>query len=223
MDLPDFVRDEFKDFYRDMFYYQVAKAKKKVVFMEYGWDMGWCDPCAGDPLTASEQLTLGATWVNPAPPLPMTPREKIGEQNYRVRSGDTLFAIARKHKVSVAQLRDRNKLRSTKIVGGMNLVVPTADYKPMPVVRARPTYITRLHAVYNADTFPEDLVFQSTGDKSNFQGRYVLRKPWKGKADDCPAAKAYFENLAKLKAKRVDNLVELTGWDLDECRKKAGL
>ena len=218
MDLPQFVRGEFKDFYRDMFYYQVAKAKKKAVFMEYGWDMGWCDPCAGDPLTPSEQLTLGCRWVSPD--------EFAGtadnESNYRVKSGDTLFAIARKNKVSVQQLRGRNNLRGSNIAAGATLVIPSPDFRPVGAL-TRPTYITRLHAVYNAETFPEDLVFQATSDKQNFQGRYVLKTPWKGKADACPGAKTYLDQLKDLKGKRVDNLVELTGWDLAECRKKAGL
>ena len=46
----------------------------------------------------------------------------------------------------------------------------------------------RLHLRYDGQHFPEDLVFQETGDRSNFQGRYVLRHPWTGKAD-CPAGK----------------------------------
>jgi len=221
MDLPQFVRSEFKDFYRDMFYYQVAKAKKKAVFMEYGWDMGWCDPCAGDPLTPSEQLTLGCTWIK-AGPGKVDASAKAKESEYRVQSGDTVFSIARKKNVSMQQLRARNNLAASRIFTGQTLVVPSADYKPVFSV-PRPTYVTRLHAVYNAETFPEDLVFQATSDKKNFQGRYVLKTPWKGKADACPAAKTYLETLQKLKGQRVDNLVELTGWDLAECRKKAGL
>ena len=41
-------------------------------------------------------------------------------------------------------------------------------------------FITRLHVRYDAAHFPEDLVFQETADRENFQGRYVLRHPWTG-------------------------------------------
>jgi len=37
-----------------------------------------------------------------------------------------------------------------------------------------------MHLRYDAAHFPEDLVFQETGDRGNFQGRYVLRHPWTG-------------------------------------------
>jgi hypothetical protein len=52
----------------------------------------------------------------------------------------------------------------------------------------RPTqnaFVTRLHVRYDAEHFPEDLVFQETADRANFQGRYVLRHAWKGE-DSCP-------------------------------------
>ena len=51
-------------------------------------------------------------------------------------------------------------------------------------------FVTRLHVRYDAAHFPEDLVFQETADRSNFQGRYVLRHPWKGEAQ-CEAAARY--------------------------------
>ena len=45
--------------------------------------------------------------------------------------------------------------------------------------------------------FPEDLVFQETGDRANFQGRYVLRHPWAG-GDACEAARRYLVDPAGL-------------------------
>src|SRR5262249_35726110 len=35
----------------------------RVVFQEYAWDLGWCDPCAADPLSTEELRKLGARWV----------------------------------------------------------------------------------------------------------------------------------------------------------------
>jgi hypothetical protein len=34
-----------------------------------------------------------------------------------------------------------------------------------------------MHLRYDANSFPEDLVLLETGDRANFQGRYVLRYP----------------------------------------------
>jgi hypothetical protein len=39
----------------------------RVVFTEYAWDMRWCDPCVGTPMTAKELVELGARWVAPDP------------------------------------------------------------------------------------------------------------------------------------------------------------
>jgi Na+-translocating ferredoxin:NAD+ oxidoreductase RnfD subunit len=72
-------------------------------------------------------------------------------------------------------------------------------------------FVTRLHARYDAAHFPEDLVFQETANTENFQGRYVLRHPWKGEAN-CPEGERYREELAERRAKQRANVVELTGW-----------
>ncbi len=47
--------------------------------------------------------------------------------------------------------------------------------------------MTRLHVRYDAEHFPEDLMLKVTGNRTNFQGRYVLQRAWSGGAD-CPAA-----------------------------------
>jgi len=41
-------------------------------------------------------------------------------------------------------------------------------------------YLTRLHLRYDERTHPEDLRFEVTDNRENFQGRYVLRRPFKG-------------------------------------------
>ena len=83
-------------------------------------------------------------------------------------------------------------------------------------------FLTRLHLRYDAEHFPEDLVFQETGDRTNFQGRYVLRHPWAGKSD-CPAAKQYRETLAARQKTEADTLANLTGWDIQDIYKKMGV
>ncbi len=83
--------------------------------------------------------------------------------------------------------------------------------------------LTRLHLRYNSETFPEDLIFTETGDKQNFQGRYVLRHPWVGGPDECGMALSYFEELEQRREDEAHNLADLTGWELWEIRQKYGL
>ena len=64
MDLPLYVKDRFQDFYREMFDRAVKKADMRAVFLEYAWDMNWCDPCAADPLSFEELRSLGVFWVS---------------------------------------------------------------------------------------------------------------------------------------------------------------
>jgi len=151
MDVPEFVKAEFPDFYRAMFATQVEREGMEVVFTEYAWDMGWCDPCASAPLSPDELKGLGVFWL-----------DDVGAQT---------------------------------------------------------PFITRLHVRYDAAHFPEDLVFQETADRANFQGRFVIRHEWKGTAD-CPGARAYRAGLAERRAKEARTLADLTGWDLGKIRGK---
>jgi hypothetical protein len=83
-----------------------------------------------------------------------------------------------------------------------------------------PVMLTRLYVRYSAATFPEDLTFQKTQGQQNFQGRYVLRHPWAGSEDTCPAAKSYFDDLRQRRA--TEALADLMGWNIDEIYQKAG-
>jgi hypothetical protein len=86
-----------------------------------------------------------------------------------------------------------------------------------------PVMLTRLHVRYTPDTFPEDLMFQETGDRANYQARYVLRHPWPGKPDECPEAKLYFDQVAQRQSKEAGALAELTGWDVNRIRGRMDL
>jgi len=63
VDVPLYVKDEFGPFYKALFERSVAKANMHAVFVEYAWDMGWCDPCAADPMSNEEVAELGARWI----------------------------------------------------------------------------------------------------------------------------------------------------------------
>lgn len=168
VDIPPYVEARFADFYRDMFSTKVAQAGGHGVFLEYAWDMGWCDPCAANPLSAAELRELGVFWLDPREnPVPM------------------------------------NRGR----------VLPP---------QAQNVFVTRLHVRYDAESFPEDLLFQTTGDRSNFQGRYVMRHPWEG-TSSCEAADRYRRNLRERQQREASTLAELTGWDLAEIREEMNL
>jgi hypothetical protein len=66
MDLPVRVKERFADFYRAMFDEQTRRENGDVLFLEYAWDMNWCDPCAADPLSHDELRELGVFWLGAA-------------------------------------------------------------------------------------------------------------------------------------------------------------
>jgi hypothetical protein len=51
-EIPVFIKDEFGDFYTEMFEKSYTDQNRNVAFLEYAWDMRGCDPCAADPLTS---------------------------------------------------------------------------------------------------------------------------------------------------------------------------
>jgi hypothetical protein len=87
--------------------------------------------------------------------------------------------------------------------------------------QASNVFISRLHVRYDNAHFPEDLVFQETADRANFQGRYVLRHAWTG-GDSCGATAGYRESLRERHAREAEQLARLTGWNLADIRKKMG-
>ncbi len=88
---------------------------------------------------------------------------------------------------------------------------------------ARPAMLTRLHLRYTPETLPEDLMFQETQDRQNFQARYVLRHAWNGDATACAEAKPYFDSVAKRQETEAQTLATLTGWDVNQIRGRMNL
>ncbi|HYS05743.1 MAG TPA: DUF2330 domain-containing protein [Candidatus Dormibacteraeota bacterium] len=181
MEIPEYVKESFPDFYKAMFNRQVQRENGRAVFTEYVWNMGWCDPCAADPLSPQEMRALGVFWLDDP-----GSRQGVGP-GFGGKAPGWGFGRA----------------PASRPAGGPTQVI-----------------LTRLHLRYSAETFPEDLVFQETGDQQNFQGRYVLQHPWTGAPDACPAAAGYFEELQARREKRAETLANLTGWDIDAVRSK---
>lgn len=161
-EIPLYVKDTFDNFYRDLFIQQVKRESERSAFLEYAWDMNWCDPCAADPLSAEELRGLGVFWQ---------------DDNGRVGN-------------------DKGQ--------------------------AQHVFLTRLHVRYDAAHFPEDLLFQETSDRANFQARYILRHPWTG-TDECPAATAYRRQLRERYEREAQTLATLTGWNIGKIRKAMNL
>ncbi|TND05048.1 MAG: hypothetical protein FD123_3668 [Bacteroidetes bacterium] len=73
-------------------------------------------------------------------------------------------------------------------------------------------YFTRLHVTYDRATFPQDLQFQETPNKEQFQARYVITHPASG-SFDCKEANTYLIDLQKRRQQEISNMVALAGWD----------
>ena len=66
VEIPTYIKGEFGAFYRALFETQVRKDGMKAVYLEYAWNMSWCDPCAADPIPDDKLAELGAFWVKQA-------------------------------------------------------------------------------------------------------------------------------------------------------------
>ncbi len=89
--------------------------------------------------------------------------------------------------------------------------------------RSRPlqssTFITRLHVRYSRAQFAEDLVFQETSNRDNFQGRYVMNHPYRGTLT-CAAAQNYQRKVTDRQQQEAQNLAKLTGWNIADIKKQ---
>jgi hypothetical protein len=168
VNIPEFVKGEFSDFYKSMFSTSYDRENRNVAFLEYAWNMGNCDPCSADPLNPEELKQAGVFWLE----------QPIGN----------------------------NKAQS--IWGGR---------RPMPM--SSNVFITRLHVRYTRDKFPEDLMFQDTNNQENFQGRYVMQHPYLNETN-CDAGKQYRAGLPKRFDQEAQTLSKLTGWKIEDIRKK---
>jgi hypothetical protein len=167
-EVPEFIQRDFGPFYKATFNEAHKREDYRALLTEYFWDMGWCDPCAANPLSREELQHLGVFW--------------LGE-----RGGVPPGAYGR-----------------GRFGGG-----------------AVPVVLTRLHVRYDSEHFPEDLMFQETGDRQNFQARYVIRHPWRG-SDECEGATQYRQQLKERLAREAQGVASLTGWDLATVYQKMG-
>ncbi len=89
-----------------------------------------------------------------------------------------------------------------------------------PNNRFQNVFITRLHVRYTRDTFPEDLFFQETANTQLFQGRYIIRHPYRAEINCGDRGKEYQQSVRKRQEREAKTLAQLTSWNLDEIRSK---
>ncbi|BAQ64229.1 DUF2330 domain-containing protein [Geminocystis sp. NIES-3709] len=151
VDIPEFVKGDFGNFYKTMFTKSYDREGRKVAFLEYAWSMANCDPCSAEPLNPDELKQAGVFWQN-------SPYDN-------------------------------------------NL------------------FITRLHIRYDRTHFPEDLRFQNTANQQLFQGRYVIRHPFREKIS-CNAGRDYTQQVRNRQETEAQTLANLTGWNLNDIKGK---
>ena len=156
VNLPDFIKPKFQDFYKAMYDTASKKEDYRAVFTEYFWNMSWCDPCAAAPLSRDELKDSGVFWL-----------DGDVEQGFRALQNPAPQAPAPQAPAPQAPALPRRP------------VPPIIGNRPQPVV------LTRLHVRYTPRTFPEDLMFIETSDTQNWQARYVVQNPYGGTVAEC--------------------------------------
>jgi hypothetical protein len=69
-EIPEFIKNEFGKFYNATFQRTYEQTNKKVVFLEYAWDVSNCDPCTTEPPNSEELKQAGVFWQNNESPSP---------------------------------------------------------------------------------------------------------------------------------------------------------
>jgi hypothetical protein len=161
LNIPEFVKGQFGEFYKSMFE-RAWSAQKNAVFAEYAWDLSSsnfvkCDPCATTPPEYAQLSDAGVDWV--------TADDDNRQQGGSGYSGDVFF--------------------------------------------------TRLHVRYDRQHFPQDLQFQETRNRENFQGRYIMTHAAEGNLN-CDGAKTYLVRVYERRQEELETLAALTGWNVEQ-------
>ena len=89
--------------------------------------------------------------------------------------------------------------------------------QPLPDV-----FLTRLHLRYDARHFSEDLQLHETGDRENWQARYVIHHPYPG-TEECEQRKPYLLKVWERRRQEAANYASLTGAEEKEVRQRMGV
>lgn len=152
--VPTFVKDNFAQFYADLYRKNLRREGYDNLYLEYAWDLSGqnavkCDPCPSQPPLFNEMVEAGVNWLQ------------------------------------------------TGGWGGYT----------------GPLFFTRLHVTYNRKDYPQDLIFQETPNREQFQCRYILNHP-AAYTVDCPAWNQYQQQKTEKRYQELRELAALTGWDV---------
>lgn len=89
------------------------------------------------------------------------------------------------------------------------------DYVNQYEKQKQNVFFTRLHVRYNRKHFAQDLVFQETPNRENYQARYIVTHPATGDLT-CEAGKKYLKELKERRKKEMNMLASLTGKGYDD-------
>ncbi len=183
----------FQDFYRRTFAKAISDRPYSTAFLEYAWDMNWCDPCAADPLSNAELQDLGAFWIEARKPVISEAEEAL---------------------IQRFNAKDQDAVRQALIMrrGGL----------PRPP-QTRNAFVTRVHMRYREETHPNELIMQVTDNKENFQGRYIMRHAavLNDAEKKLVCGIEYLEQRKAYEAKTAANFERLTGSSLHDLRAAA--
>ncbi|NEP91467.1 MAG: DUF2330 domain-containing protein, partial [Okeania sp. SIO2C2] len=196
VNVPPFTEKLFGRFYQDMFAREKQMTPIPAMFLEYAWDLSWCDPCAANPPSVEDLQSLGVDWL--------TPQSRPGSSSGGLRP------------VPIPQPIPQNGVVQPSIV-------PLPQPLPLPVFPPQPqaidAFITRLHLRYNKVSFPQDLQFRVTDNRENFQGRFIIQQPYLGEMV-CNEAQAYLQQVKAREQNEAIALSRLTGWSIDYIRRQ---
>jgi len=114
VDLPLYVKDEFGPFYKAMFDRAAEREDMRAIFVEYAWDMGWCDPCASAPLSNKELVELGARWIGDDQSIPY--RSGMGTNAYVTRLHVRYDAARFPEDLALLETRDRENFQGRYVL-----------------------------------------------------------------------------------------------------------
>jgi hypothetical protein len=114
MEVPLYVKEEFGSFYKAMFDRAVEREDMRAIFVEYAWDMGWCDPCASEPLSNKEIVELGARWIGNDQNLPY--RGGMGANAYVTRLHVRYDAAHFPEDITFFETRDRENFQGRYVL-----------------------------------------------------------------------------------------------------------
>jgi hypothetical protein len=117
IEVPLYVKDDFGPFYKAMFDRAAEREHRQAVFVEYAWDLGWCDPCASEPMTSKELVELGARWIGSDENVPFRlGGANAGSSPYVTRLHVRYDANSFPEDLALMETRDRSTFQSRYIL-----------------------------------------------------------------------------------------------------------